>query len=441
MAQALLKQKQNDLDKFLSLTHFNCRGLVCITHINKFKKWQELFVPAEKAHQIINKRLVHKTDQYLSVNEFNKNKSRKEQNITQLRSLFIDIDVKHDSNTTAYKANTLTDSEAYLLIEDVTDALHAINCPMPTLIINSGRGLQLYWSFKPVPKDYLGTYKLAQQIIFSALEELGADPLALDPSRVLRIPETLNTKSNTTAAIIGGCEYVYDFLDLTQQLQSETVDTKAFKPSYKRKAPLNNLTTTNKGKTSYKRTVASFTIKKALKEGLKPKYAKSTNPTLALHNARLADYTKLLELKYDKQAPNGQQDLYLFLMTVSLAHISTSLEALKEAVIEINNKYINFEEKEALAVMSTVFSLHKEKKVYKYNTAKIIKMLSISEKDITKYNLRTLIDKETRKTRNKERKTTQRRETYLATNNISELSRKTGLTRKTVKKEPVNPSV
>jgi len=46
---------------------------------------------------------------------------------------------------------------------------------------------------------------------------------------------------------------------------------KVFKLSHKRKVALNNLTLTSKGKTSYKRAVSNYTIKKAMKNSLKAK--------------------------------------------------------------------------------------------------------------------------------------------------------------------------
>lgn len=436
MAQVVLKEKQTDLEKFLNLTHFRCKGLVCISHINKFNRWQELFVPAEKALTIINNRLKHNTNQYISVNEFNKNKSRKESNITQLRSLYVDIDVKHNEDTTAYKENVLTDSAAFLLIEDIESALMNINAPTPTMIINSGRGLQLYWSFNPVPKQYMQDYKLAQQIIFKALESVGADANALDASRVLRIPQTLNTKSNTIASIISGNEYVYDFFELTEQLQLNddlNIDANTFKSVYKREVPLNKVTPPNKGTTTAKAVIANYNIKKAMKDALKPTYSKSTTPTLALHNARLADYTRLLELKYDGEAPAGQQDLFLFLITVSLSNINTNTTALKEAVLEINNKYVHFTEAAALAVMSTTLKLHKEKKVYKYTSIKIIELLKITAEDMETFNLRTLITKELRYSRRNKKRFKTNREEYLKINCVSKIARILGKNRRTIK--------
>jgi len=407
---------------------------VCISQINK-GRWQEMFVPAEKAEQFISSRSSHKTDQYISVNEFNKSCSRKEKNITQLRSLYCDIDVKHNNSNTAYNVNTLTDFEAWEIMSDVTDALSDANIPTPTLIINSGRGLQLYWSFNPVPYHYINQYKRAQRKIYIALKGLGADSNALDASRVLRIPNTLNTKSNTYCSILGGNEYVNDFFDLTSQIQCDDITSlNALKTPFKRKAHLNNVDAKNNGHISVEQVVLNYAIKKALKESLKPKYAKSTNPTQALHNARLSDYTKLLEVKYNKQAPNGKQDMFLFLATVSLANLNTNNYALKQAALEFNSKYIGFDEKSALAVLSTILKLHEEKKIYKYSSAKIIQLLDICEDDMDKYNLRTLITKELRYKRKNAKRSKVTRDEYLKANCVSAIARKLGKNRRTIKR-------
>jgi len=425
-AEKLLQYKNNNqqtqLELYIQLLHTNCRGLVCLSQKSKNDYWlPELFVPANKVNSIITKRN-NINDQYISVNEFNRNCSRKEENITQLRSLFIDIDIKHNNND-----NILNDSEAFIVLEDIEQSLASINCPQPTLIINSGRGLQMYWSFNPVPKSYLPTYKQAQQLIYNALKDHGADPAALDASRVLRLPGTINTKSGTQAAVIGGSQYVFDFFELAEELNISTKPQNARKSIYYRNGkPWVSKQTNN----SLGGVVSNLTLKKVTKN----RSGKANNTTTALHEARLKDYIRLIEGRYSGgQVEAGKQDLFLFLMSVSLANIH-SVETLREAALEINNKYIGFNDKDVLRVLSTLFSLVEQNKVYKYKSSKLVQLLEITEDEINTYNLRTLITHKIRLERRSVRRAKHSQEELLERKHITTLCNQIGWSRRRIKK-------
>ena len=90
--------------------------------------------------------------------------------------------------------------------------------PAPSLIVFSGRGLQPKWLFEEaLPQAALPRWNAVQKTLLGKLERYGADPMARDASRVLRLVETINTKSGAYCHIVhqtsglDGLPIRYDF--------------------------------------------------------------------------------------------------------------------------------------------------------------------------------------------------------------------------------------
>ena len=78
-----------------------------------------------------------------------------------------------------------------------------LDIPAPSLMVASGQGLQLKWLLDtPLPKEALPRWNAVQREIVNRLAVIGADPLAKDASRYLRLVDTLNTKSNEVCRVI-----------------------------------------------------------------------------------------------------------------------------------------------------------------------------------------------------------------------------------------------
>ena len=100
--------------------------------------------------------------------------------------------------------------------------------PVPSLIVASGQGLQLKWLLdNPLPKQALPRWNAVQREIVDRLAIIGADPLAKDASRYLRLVDTLNTKNNQVCRVIDvemaddGQPLKYNFEWLCEQLLPE----------------------------------------------------------------------------------------------------------------------------------------------------------------------------------------------------------------------------
>ena len=142
-----------------------------------------------------------KPDRYISLNAFNRF-SRKGEHVTQLRTIGIDCD--------QYKKN--------LTHEDVMRRVYYLvaegKIPMPNLVLKS-RGVQLFYSIHDgasVKMQWLTAYVTRQ--ITGMLEDHGADYNAIDSSRVMRVPYSINSRNNSlvTPEILHNEAYTLDDL-------------------------------------------------------------------------------------------------------------------------------------------------------------------------------------------------------------------------------------
>jgi len=75
--------------------------------------------------------------------------------------------------------------------------------PIPSLVIHSGRGLQTKWLLeRPLPRAALPRWDAVQKALVARLALFGADPGARDASRVLRLVDTVNTRSGQPVRVL-----------------------------------------------------------------------------------------------------------------------------------------------------------------------------------------------------------------------------------------------
>ncbi|PJE78044.1 hypothetical protein CI610_03024 [invertebrate metagenome] len=93
-------------------------------------------------------------------------------------------------------------------VDQVADSLiwycqNEANIPVPSLIISSGQGLQVKWLLEgTVPRQALPRWNACQRKIIDALAYFGADPMAKDASRVLRLVDTVNSKNDAVCYVV-----------------------------------------------------------------------------------------------------------------------------------------------------------------------------------------------------------------------------------------------
>ena len=109
-------------------------------------------------------------------------------NVKSISSCFVDIDF--------YKTEWGVGRTPERAAEDVVGLCDDFGIPRPSLINYSGRGLQVKWFFeKPLPRPALPRWNALEVALIEKLVLCGADPQARDAARVLRMVQTINTKS------------------------------------------------------------------------------------------------------------------------------------------------------------------------------------------------------------------------------------------------------
>ena len=174
------------------------------------------------------------------------------------------------------------------------------NIPTPNFIIDSGRGLYLIWLIKKVPRMALPLWKAVEEYFYRTLKEFGADIQALDATRILRIPGSINSKTHTEVKIIDNYDYLYDL----REIQNE------YMPELSEKAPI--------------------------RLG-RPKKVKYIYRERSLYYARIQDLIKLCELR--EYNLKDHRELILFLYRYYLCYFTEDIEKSLNDTLELNNMF------------------------------------------------------------------------------------------------------
>ena len=80
---------------------------------------------------------------------------------------------------------------------------NVVPTPPPSVIVFSGRGLYLKWMWStPIPKPAAGRFVAVNRALVRRFAPFGADPAAVDVSRILRVVGSLNSKSGAPARVV-----------------------------------------------------------------------------------------------------------------------------------------------------------------------------------------------------------------------------------------------
>lgn len=160
-------------------------GYYCIVGLKGSERpVQKFFENLEDAVSVASNLMTEGYDAYYALATFENGKSRKNDNVKQLRSLFIDIDCGEEKPY----ANQV---DAYAALKEFCKNT---GMPKPTLI-NSGGGLHAYWAFtEPMSREEW--LPLAEKLKHLCdAHYFYIDPVVTaDSVRILRMPGTLNYK-------------------------------------------------------------------------------------------------------------------------------------------------------------------------------------------------------------------------------------------------------
>lgn len=362
MGQVLRQEEYSEQINYLDILHSDSKGWITRAEINcGYKQW----------HYRYNELLEQEFEQenvYISVNTFYSTFRRLEY-IKELKAQFIDLDIYKTGFT---KEQIIMHLEADYFNKSI---------PRPNLIIDSGRGLYLIWLLNKVPSKALPLWKAIEEYLYSVLKPFGADRQALDPTRVLRVPGSINSKSKTTVKVIEQYDYIYDLREIQNEYLPELEERKAKK----------------KGR---------------------PSKTVFIHRERSLYYARIQDIIKLCELReYDLK---GHRELILFLYRYYLCYFLEDTQKALEDVLELNREFIYpLSETEVRRATRSAEKVYLSKdKDYKYKNETLIELLEITELEETY--MTTIISKREYKRRNNEYNKNKYQEKLRAEGKVSE---------------------
>lgn len=343
MGQAIRQEEYLEQLNYLDILHSDSKGWITRAEINcGYKQWHYRY--KELLEQDFNQENV-----YISINTFYSTFRRLEY-LKEIKAQFIDLDI--------YKTGF---TKAQIIMHLETDYFNK-SIPRPNLIIDSGRGLYLIWLLNSVPSKALPLWKAVEEYLYSVLKPFGADRQALDPTRVLRVPGSINSKSNTTVNVIEQYDYIYDLRKIQNEYLPELEERKAKK----------------KGR---------------------PSKTVFIHRERSLYFARIQDIIKLCELReYDLK---GHRELILFLYRYYLCYFLEDTKKALEDVLELNREFREpLRETEVIRATRSAEKVYLSKdKDYKYKNETLIELLEITELEET--HMSTIIsDKEYKRREN-----------------------------------------
>lgn len=335
IGQAAQKELYCETTSYLDAIHSNSKGWITKAEINYgYKQWHYKF--NELVEQDFGKENL-----YISLNTFYSTFRRIEY-LKELKAQFIDLDI--------YKTGFTKDQIIMQLEADYFNK----SIPRPNLIVDSGRGLYLIWLLNSVPAKALPLWKAVEEYLYSVLKPLGADRQALDPTRILRVPGSINSKSGTYVKVLEEYNYIYDLREIQREYLPDLEERKAKK----------------KGR---------------------PKKIVFLHNERSLYYSRIQDIIKLCELReYDLK---GHREYILFLYRYYLCYFLEDTQKALEDVLELNREFLlPLNETEVIRATRSAERVYlNPNKDYKYTNEKIIDILSITEHEET--HMSTIISK------------------------------------------------
>lgn len=186
--------------KHIELLYRDAEGKAALVERDNYIK--HLFYIPETLKNKIEK-YVGKENYYISQNTFYKN-SRKIEDIKRLCALYSDID--------CYKVGMSKESVLWHLEQDIFNR----EIPIPSLIIDSGRGIYLIWLIRPVPMKAIPLWRYTQDYFYSVLQDFGADSASRDAARILRLAGSLNSSTGSMVKILEVNNYIYTINEIQE---------------------------------------------------------------------------------------------------------------------------------------------------------------------------------------------------------------------------------
>ncbi len=279
-------------------------------------------------------------DWYVSANAF-KARTRRLSDLLGLRANFLDLDY--------YREPALSDLSPKNVWEIGQARLLARRIPRPQAAIFTGRGLQLVWAIGDLPARAHSRWRAVQDHLAKVLSDLGADRNALDASRVLRLPGTLNSKSGQLA--------VFAFLDQDTRTSFEEL-AHAVLPVER-----------------------SVLREQRQKRAAGQLSAESTRRSVSLRrftSSILSDLRRLVDHRWGGKIPEGWRNKVMFIYATFLVR-STGADALPDALLAFNRRHSDLPPREVEQIAKSLVQKFRSDGIgYRYSIRGICEELGLS---------------------------------------------------------------
>jgi len=212
---------ESDREKFFRILLHDDRSSFYILSTDATGEWSD---SAFKADALANYEFNLVSNYYITHNGFT-GKRRLSVRTRQLNSLFFDLDC-HEASPSQCEPLVRE------ILARVNRAVRTATLPMPTMVVDSGRGVHLYYVLdKSVPYRFRGAGEVnepgisffchVQEQLADVLDEVldgldgvTVDRAVFDHTRVSRIPDTFNAKAGRRARLVGASEAYHSLSDL-----------------------------------------------------------------------------------------------------------------------------------------------------------------------------------------------------------------------------------
>lgn len=337
------------------------------THIVQAKKGtmkRLISCSPEEVKEIID--IKNKRDIFYTPNTFNSPIKRERENLWQLHSFYIDID--HKEGTAPI--------DQYEVAMAIQELVNKNIIPEPSEYISSGRGIHVYWYINDCHVMLLDLWERLEGYIYNSIKviekkinNIKVDKLATDPTRLLRLVGTINSRNNEECYSMLKNENIYNIFDLKKQY---------LKPIAKKKKCSSKI---------------SFLPTKNL---------------YTLNMSRIEDFKTILELRQGKVKGYRNALIMLYSYHYRLANDITVEELIKNT--KAFNKGIKepYPVKELTSVCRSVnrtvkYFREDNSKGYKFTNKYIIEMLELTSEE--QQQLKTIISTEEKYRRKNEKRT------------------------------------
>lgn len=173
------------------LLHPQDNGFFTVASLRANGRWGESHFHMSKL-DAVSETLRGRSDTYISQASF-ASRARGSFNTKSLRCAFVDLDTY----------NVHPGEDISTRVHRVEERAREMGIPQPSYIASSGRGLYAKWVFDdPINAALMPQWKLMEKKLMSAYLHMGADSKVIDAARVLRVQETINSKSGSEVILL-----------------------------------------------------------------------------------------------------------------------------------------------------------------------------------------------------------------------------------------------